>query len=168
MLVEDQQLIKLNLGIDAKPQMVKINAHLEKGKVLEVEQLLKEFKNVFAWTYKDLKGIPLELAQHKIELNTTIPPTHQARYRLNPNYATLIKQDINKLLTIRFIEYVEEATWLSPIIIVPKKNGKLRINIDFRKLNAATKKVPYPLPFTDEVLNTVTRYEAYSFLDGYS
>ncbi len=34
-----------------------------------MEQLLKEFKGVFAWTYKDLKGIPLELAQHKIELN---------------------------------------------------------------------------------------------------
>jgi hypothetical protein len=38
---------------------------------------LKEFKDVFAWTYKDLKGIPLELAQHKIELNIIIPPTHQ-------------------------------------------------------------------------------------------
>jgi len=72
------------------------------------------------------------------------------------------------LLTIGFIEYVEEVTWLSPIIVVPKKNGKLRINIDFKKLNAATKKVPYPLPFTYEVLNTVAGYEAYSFLDGYS
>jgi hypothetical protein len=41
--------------------MVKINAQLKIGKVLEVEQLLKEFKDVFAWTYKDLKGIPPEL-----------------------------------------------------------------------------------------------------------
>jgi hypothetical protein len=47
---------------DAKPQLVKINAQLEIGKVLEVEQLLKEFKDVIAWTYKKLKGIPLELA----------------------------------------------------------------------------------------------------------
>ncbi len=50
-LSEDQQLMKLNLGTNAKPQMVKINAQLETGKVLEVEQLLKEFKYVFAWTY---------------------------------------------------------------------------------------------------------------------
>jgi hypothetical protein len=57
-LTKDQQLMKLNLGTDAKPQMVKINAQLEIGKVLEVEQLLKEFKDVFAWTYKDFKGIP--------------------------------------------------------------------------------------------------------------
>jgi hypothetical protein len=52
--------------------------------------------------------------------------------------------------------------------VLLKKNGKLRIYIDFKKLNVATKKDPYPLPFIDEVLNTKTRYEAYSFLDGYS
>jgi hypothetical protein len=41
-----------------------------------MEQLLKDFKDVFAWTNKDLKGIPLELAHHKIELNIIIPPAH--------------------------------------------------------------------------------------------
>jgi len=49
--------------------------------VLELEQLLKEFKDVCAWTYKDLKGIPLELAQHKIELDFIIPLAHQAKYK---------------------------------------------------------------------------------------
>jgi len=122
-----------------------------------MEQLLKEFKDVFAWTYKDLKGIPLELARHKIELNTIIPLAHQAKYRLNPNYVTTIKQDIDKLLAVGFIQSIEKTTWLSPIVIIPKKNGKLTICIDFRKLNVATKKDPYPLPFTYEVLNTVAR-----------
>jgi hypothetical protein len=56
--------------------MVKINARLKTSKVLELEQLLKEFKDVFAWTYKDLKGTPPELTQHKIELDTTIPLAH--------------------------------------------------------------------------------------------
>jgi hypothetical protein len=68
---------------------------------------------------------------------------------------------------VRFIQFVEEARWLSPIIVIPKKNFKLRICIDFKKLNVATKKDPYPLPFTNEMLNTVIGYEAYSFLDGY-
>jgi len=57
---------------------------------------------------------------------------------------------------------------LSPIVVVPKKNGKLQICLDFIKLNVATKKDPYPLRFTDEVLNIVIRYETYSFLNGYS
>ncbi len=42
---------------------------------------------MFAWTYKDLKGIPPELAQHIIELDTSIPPT---RYKLNPNYVVVV------------------------------------------------------------------------------
>ncbi len=45
---------------------------------------------MFAWTYKDLKGIPPKLAQHRIELDTSIPPSHQARYKLNPNYVVVI------------------------------------------------------------------------------
>jgi hypothetical protein len=72
------------------------------------------------------------------------------------------------LLKAEFIQFVKEVTWLSPIIVVPKKNGKLKICIDFKKLNTSTKKDLYPLPFTNEVLNTIVRYEAYSFLDGYS
>ncbi len=76
---------------------------------------------MFAWTYKDLKGIPPKLAPHIIELDTSTPPTHQARYRLNLNYATTIKQDINKLLAIGFIQPLKEATWLSPIVVLPKK-----------------------------------------------
>jgi hypothetical protein len=53
-------------------------------------------------------------------------------------------------------------------MVVPKKNGKLKIYVDFRKLNKTSKKNPYPLPFYDEILNPTTRYEAYSFLNGYS
>jgi hypothetical protein len=47
-------------------------------------------------------------------LDTTIPLAHQAKYRLNPNYVTVVKQDIYKLLVTRFIESVEKAAWLSP------------------------------------------------------
>jgi hypothetical protein len=50
----------------------------------------------------------------------------------------------------------------------PKKNGKLKICINFKKLNATTKKDPYPLCFIYEVLNIVVGYEACSFLNGYS
>jgi len=63
--------MKFNLNTHVEPHMVKINAQLDTCKVLELEPLLKEFKDVFAWIYKDLQGIPLEL-------ETIIPPAHQA------------------------------------------------------------------------------------------
>ncbi len=68
-----------------------------------------------------------------------------------------IKHDIDKLLAIRFIQLIEEATWLSPIVVVPKKNGKLIICVDFMKLNKA-KKNPCPLPFFYEILNTIVGF----------
>jgi hypothetical protein len=49
--------------------------------MLEAEQLLKEFKDDFVWTYKDMKGIPPKLAHHIIAFDTTIPSTHHAQYR---------------------------------------------------------------------------------------
>jgi hypothetical protein len=46
---------------------------------------------------------------------------------LNPNYVFIAKQDINKLLIVGFTKLVEEATWLSLIVVVIRKNVKLRI-----------------------------------------
>jgi hypothetical protein len=50
MLPKSQQLMKFNLRTNVEPQLVKMNAQLETNKVLEAEQLLKKFKDVFAWT----------------------------------------------------------------------------------------------------------------------
>ena len=57
---------------------------------------------------------------------------------MNPNYAKVVKEELDKLLRVGFIYPLEQVTWLSPIVIVPKKNGKLRICVDYRKLDAAT------------------------------
>ncbi len=57
--------------------------------------------------------------------------TSSYMYRLNPYYVTTIKRDIDELLTTRFIQSIEEATWLSPIVVIPNMNGKLRIYIGF-------------------------------------
>ena len=51
--------------------------------------------------------------------------------------------------------------------MVPKKNGKIRICQDYRKLNAVTKKYYFPLPFTDSILDAVAEHESYPFLDGF-
>jgi hypothetical protein len=80
---------------------------------------------------------------------------------MNPNYATMVKQDLDKFLIARFITPVEEVTWLLPIVVVPKKNGKMCICVDFRRINATMKKDPYPLSFTKEVLDMVARHEVY-------
>ena len=70
------------------------------------------------------------------------------RYRLNQNYAAKVKGEIDKRLRVGFIRPVKRATWLSPIVVMPKKNGKLRVCVDYRKLNEATVNDAFSLPFT--------------------
>ncbi len=67
-----------NLGTMENPQCVKINVVLFKDRILALTDLLKEFKDVFAWTYKDHKDIPSKIAQHHIEFDTSILLVHQA------------------------------------------------------------------------------------------
>jgi hypothetical protein len=86
---------------------------------------------------------------------------------LNPNYVVIVKQDINKLLIVGFIKLVEEATLLFLVVVIFKKNGKLRIYVDFKKLNAVTKKDPYLLFFMDEVINTIVGHKVYTFMDNF-
>jgi hypothetical protein len=71
------------------------------------------------------------------------------------------------LLAAGFIKPIEKTIWLSPIVVMPKKNGKLKIYVDFRKLFVVMKKGPYPLPFINEVINIIDGHEVYTFLDGF-
>jgi hypothetical protein len=91
MLTKEEQSIKLNMGTMEQPQCMKVNVQLMMTQTCSLRIFLHEFKDLFAWTYKDLKGIPLELTQHKIELSTIIPLVHQAKYYIDPNYVFVIK-----------------------------------------------------------------------------
>lgn len=104
---------------------------------------------------------------HKIWLIPGTIPIQAQRYRMNPNYAEKVKEEIQRLLDAKFIQPVNRFTWLSPIVIVPKKNGKLRVCVDYRRLNATTIKDPFPIPFLETVLDSVAGQEVYLFLDGY-
>jgi hypothetical protein len=52
-------------------------------------------------------------------------PINQRKYKMNPNYALKLKEDLNRLLDVEFIYPIETTQWLSPLVIIPKKNGKL-------------------------------------------
>jgi hypothetical protein len=88
--------------------------------------------------------------------------------KLNSNYVLKVKEDLDKLLDARFIYPTEITKSLSPLVIVPKKNDKLKICVDYQKLNAQTKKDSFPLSFLDSILDTIASHDMYSFLHGYS
>ncbi len=87
---------------------------------------------------------------------------------MNPNYALKMKENLDKLLDVGFIYPIRTTQWLFPLVVVPKKNGKLWICLDYHKLNAQTKKDPFPLPLLGLVLNFMVGHEMYYFMGGYS
>ena len=70
---------------------------------------------------------------------------------MNPNLREIVKEELQKLLNAGFIYPISDSEWVSPLVIVPKKNGKWRVCVDYRALNKATQKDHFPLPFIDQV-----------------
>ena len=87
---------------------------------------------------------------------------------MNPNIRDIVKEDIQKLLEEGFIYPISDSEWVSPLVIVPKKNGKWRVCVDYKELDKATQKDHFPLPFIDQVLDTLSGKKFFSFLDGFS
>ena len=88
---------------------------------------------------------------------------------MNPTLKDIVKKELQKLLTIGFICPIFDIKWVSPLVVVPKKIiGKWCICVDFREINKATLKYYFPLPFIDQVLDTLVGKQYFSFLDGYS
>lgn len=74
---------------------------------------------------------------------------------------------MDKLLEVNLIYLISYNKWISPIVLVPKKNGSIWICQDFWKLNAIAKKDCFSLPFIDNILDVVAGHECYSFLNGF-
>ncbi|XP_073394981.1 uncharacterized protein [Physcomitrium patens] len=140
---------EINLGLETQSQPIQVYGGIQGRELQDWINFFHKHKPVFAWTYNDLRGIPAEIAEHRIVLEETARPIRQRQHRLNSKYSLLVKEELDKLLRVGFIYEVPYSEWVSPIVMVPKKNGKIRIYQDYRKLNAVTKKDYFPLPFTD-------------------
>jgi hypothetical protein len=68
---------------------------------------------------------------------------------MNPLLKEIVKNDLQKLLDVNFIYPISNSKWVSPLIIVPKKNGKWCVCVDYGELNKGTLKYHFPLPFID-------------------
>ena len=85
-------------------------------------------------------------------------------YRTGPFKRQIIADQTNKMLKLKVIESSHSA-WSSPVVIVPKKNGKARFCVDYRRLNNITKKDAYPLPRMEDCLDSLGDAKVFTSLD---
>ncbi|GJU39226.1 reverse transcriptase domain-containing protein [Tanacetum coccineum] len=139
----------------------------------------------------EMKPLPKHLEYAFLEENSLLPiddvkPVIQRQRRLNPNMKEVVKKEIIKLWDAGIIYAIEDSPWVSPVQCVPKKGGitvvtnkdnKLvptrtvkgwRVCIDCHKLNEATRKDHFPLPFMDQMLERLAGNKFFCFLDGFS
>ncbi|GJT87191.1 reverse transcriptase domain-containing protein [Tanacetum coccineum] len=155
----------------------------EKDALLKV---LKSHKRAIAWKITDIKGIDPRFCTHKILMEDDYKPTVQSQRRVNPKIHEVIKKEVLKLLDAGMIYPISDSPWVSLVHCVPKKGGITvvaneeneliptrlvtgwRVCIDYRKLNEATQKDHFPLPFMDQMIERLAGNEFYCFLDGFS
>nr|GFB79508.1 reverse transcriptase domain-containing protein [Tanacetum cinerariifolium] len=148
--------------------------------------VLKSHKRAIAWKLSDTKGIDLKFCTHKILIEEDFKPAVQHQRRVNPKIRDVIKQEVLKLLDAGLIYSISDSPWVSLVHCVPKKGGFTvvenkeneliltrlvmgwRVFVDYRKLNEATRKDHFPLPFMDQMLERLAANEYYCFLDGFS
>ena len=134
---------------------MKMGSKLREEEIREYCKLIDEFSDTFVWSYDELKGIPREMVEHCIPLIPRAKSVRQKERRMNPQLHLLVKTKLERLLRAGFIKPVEITDWISLMVIVKKKNGKLRVCVDYRKLNACTQKDHFPLPFITLLLEEV-------------
>ncbi|GJX87218.1 reverse transcriptase domain-containing protein [Tanacetum coccineum] len=163
-----------------------ISKDLSQDEKTSLINVLKNRKQAIAWKLSDIRGIDPEFCSHKILLEDDYEPSVQHQRRVNPKIHDVIKKEVEKLLDAGLIYPISDSPWVSPVHCVPKKGGMTvvkneenelvptrlvtgwRVCIDYRKLNEATCKDHFPLPFMDQMLERLAGNEFYCFLDGFS
>ncbi|GKC22876.1 reverse transcriptase domain-containing protein, partial [Tanacetum coccineum] len=171
-------------GTDKLP--VIISKELKDEENAALLKVLKSHKRAIAWKISDIKGKDPHFCTHKIIMEDDFKLEVQHQRRVNPKLHEVIKKEVIKLLDVGLIYPISDSPWVSPVHCVPKKGGMTvvenednelittrlvtgwRVCIDYRKLNDATCKDHFPLPFMDQMLERLAGNEYYCFLDGFS
>ena len=150
-----------------KRKQVIISAALTEAEEQKLLVILRKYKEAIAWSIEDLKGINPSICMHKILLEDNAKTSIEHQRRLDPVMKEVVRKEVLKWLNVGFIYAISDSSWVSPVHVVPKKCGFTvirnekneliptrtvtgwRVCIDYRKLNTASRKDHFPLPFID-------------------
>jgi len=117
----------------------------------DLDILLHSFTDIF----RDTPG-HTTLITHHIELAPGSKPVTSAPYRLHPEKAAAVEKEIKEMLDLGIIEH-SESPWASPIVLVPKPDGSIRLCTDYRRVNLLTVPDPFPIPRIEDLVDRVGR-----------
>ena len=127
----------INLGTEAKPKYVNLGKCISPGERSNFISLFQQYKDVFTWTYDDLKTYDTRIIQHIIPIKVGVKPFQQQLMKMHPKLEPLIQSEVKKLLDAKIIFKVRHSKWVANLVPVRKNSGEIRLCVDFRNLNHA-------------------------------
>ena len=101
-----------------------INSELDTNQQQKLIKVLQKKIGAFAWEYEDMHGIHPDICIHHIYTQEDAKPVRQFQRRMNPSLKDIVKEELQKLINANFIYPIFDSKWVSPFVIVPKKNSK--------------------------------------------
>ncbi|RDY03923.1 Retrovirus-related Pol polyprotein, partial [Mucuna pruriens] len=141
--------------MELKPLPIIIANNLLPEQEDKLLKVLRQHKKAIGWKLSDLPGINPSICMHKILMEEDI----KLQQRLNPTILDVVKKEVTKLLAVGIIYPISDSQWVSPVQV---------LCIDYRRLNQATRKDQFPLPFIDQMLEKIAGKSHYCFLDRFS
>ena len=125
----------------------------------KLRSLLRKYKSMW-----DGKLGEISITEHPIDVFPDTRPIAQNPYRAGPKARQFESAEVERMLESGIIR-PSKSPWSSPVVLVPKKDGTLRFCVDYRRLNAVTRKDRYPLPRMDEYIDSLGDSTIFSTLD---
>jgi hypothetical protein len=163
-----QEAIPINLGTEKDPKLVYIGSQCSPSEIAQFTKLLKEFNDVFDWSYEDLKVFYMQVILHAIPIIPYSNPYRKRQRNNNPPLEQTNKVELDKMEAYKVIYHVCYSQWVSNLVLVRNKIGDICFCVDFQHLNRKSLKDNYPVPPMEEILQQVSGSQMMSLLDGFS
>jgi hypothetical protein len=161
------ETISLNIGTPDCPKNVKIGAQCTNEEKMKFTELLREFQDVFAWSYEDLRGFDPAIIQHAIPIKEGIKLVRKKQRPINPTLEATVEKELEKLLKVGIIFLVKYSKWVSNLVLIRKTTGQIRLCVNFRGLNRASIKYHFPLPNMEMILQQASGSQMMFSLDDF-
>src|SRR3954469_12371224 len=114
-----------------------------------------------------MPGLDTDIVVHRLPIKEKSPQVKQKLRRSRPDMAQKIKEEVEKQFNVGFLKVVSYPPWITNIVPVPKKDGKVRMCVDYRDLNRASPKDDFLLPHIDMLVDSTTKFNAFLCTDGF-
>ncbi len=145
-----------------RPTYDPVEAGMSPDQIRTLEHIFDEYEDIFSRSPSDI-GLT-HLAEHPIIIDKNIEPPRTTPRRMTPAKRESARRQVQELLDKGFIQ-TSESPFASGIVMVEKPNGEYRMAVDYRRLNAITKKDAFPLPRIDQTLGDLGNARYFTTLD---